>query len=168
MKSALFICSPLIFIFQYKSNVFSPLTDKQSLKIEELSVLDCSTMSGDRVGRVIRGNPSQYVKLNIGGSLHYTTIGTLTKHDTMLRAMFSGRMEVLTDSEGKLHFISYYSLFFSLFFCTLYCLWFDLKRSEFCITLIHCDISDFFFVDVQLKFVHSLPYFNINLCCCCI
>ena len=45
-------------------------------------------------------NPSQYVKLNVGGSLHYTTIGTLTKHDNMLRAMFSGRMEVLTDSEG--------------------------------------------------------------------
>lgn len=60
-------------------------------------------MSGDHK-TVIKGNPSQYVKLNIGGSLHYTTIGTLTKHDTMLRAMFSGRMEVLTDSEGeKMH-----------------------------------------------------------------
>lgn len=58
-------------------------------------------MSGDHK-TVIKGNPSQYVKLNIGGSLHYTTIGTLTKHDTMLRAMFSGRMEVLTDSEGRL------------------------------------------------------------------
>ncbi|XP_039620804.1 BTB/POZ domain-containing adapter for CUL3-mediated RhoA degradation protein 1-like isoform X1 [Polypterus senegalus] len=43
---------------------------------------------------------SKYVKLNVGGSLHYTTVQTLTKHDTMLRAMFSGRMEVLTDSEG--------------------------------------------------------------------
>lgn len=32
--------------------------------------------------------------------MHYTTIGTLTKHDSMLRAMFSGRMEVLTDAEG--------------------------------------------------------------------
>lgn len=49
---------------------------------------------------VVKGNPSQYVKLNVGGSLHYTTIGTLTKHDNMLRAMFSGRMEVLTDSDG--------------------------------------------------------------------
>lgn len=57
-------------------------------------------MSGDH-RTVIKGNPSMYVKLNIGGCLHYTTIGTLTKHDTMLRAMFSGRMEVLTDSEGK-------------------------------------------------------------------
>ncbi|XP_014245553.1 BTB/POZ domain-containing adapter for CUL3-mediated RhoA degradation protein 3-like isoform X2 [Cimex lectularius] len=56
-------------------------------------------MSGDQK-TLIKGNPSRYVKLNVGGSLHYTTIGTLTKHDTMLRAMFSGRMEVLTDSEG--------------------------------------------------------------------
>lgn len=56
-------------------------------------------MSGDQK-TLIKGNPSQYVKLNVGGSLHYTTIGTLCKQDTMLRAMFSGRMEVLTDSEG--------------------------------------------------------------------
>lgn len=58
------------------------------------------TMSGDSHKTVIKGNTSKYVKLNVGGSLHYTTIGTLVKHDTMLRAMFSGRMEVLTDSEG--------------------------------------------------------------------
>ena len=55
-------------------------------------------MSGNQTGIKC---PSEYVKLNIGGSLHYTTISTLRKHDTMLRAMFSGRMEVLTDSEGK-------------------------------------------------------------------
>lgn len=58
------------------------------------------TMSGDQ-RTVIKGNPSQYVKLNVGGCLYYTTIGTLTKApDTMLQAMFSGRMEVLTDPEG--------------------------------------------------------------------
>lgn len=56
-------------------------------------------MSGE-TKTVIKGTSSKYVKLNVGGSLHYTTIGTLTKQDTMLRAMFSGRMEVLTDSEG--------------------------------------------------------------------
>ena len=49
---------------------------------------------------VVKGNPSEYVKLNVGGSLHYTTIGTLTKNDNMLRAMFSGRLEVLTDADG--------------------------------------------------------------------
>ncbi len=58
-------------------------------------------MSGDGEQRiVIKGNSSKYVKLNVSGALFYTTIGTLTKHDNMLRAMFSGRMEVLTDSEG--------------------------------------------------------------------
>ncbi len=65
-------------------------------------------MSGEQ-RTVIKGNASKYVKLNVGGALFYTTIGTLTKHDNMLRAMFSGRMEVLTDSEGKVstpHFIS--------------------------------------------------------------
>lgn len=57
-------------------------------------------MSGDQ-RTVIQGSPSQYVKLNVGGGLYYTTIGTLTKvPDTMLQAMFSGRMEVLTDAEG--------------------------------------------------------------------
>jgi hypothetical protein len=57
-------------------------------------------MSGDHK-TLIKGNPSQYVKLNVGGFLHYTTIATLTKNDsTMLSAMFSGRLEVLTDSEG--------------------------------------------------------------------
>lgn len=44
---------------------------------------------------------SKYVKLNVGGALYYTTMQTLTKQDTMLKAMFSGRMEVLTDSEGS-------------------------------------------------------------------
>lgn len=75
-----------------------------------------SVMSGDH-RTVIKGAPSQYVKLNVGGSLHYTTIGTLTKHDSMLRAMFSGRMEVLTDSEGNISkfYIFYYIIFSSDF-----------------------------------------------------
>lgn len=55
-------------------------------------------MSGNHKAEI--KNPSEYVKLNIGGSLHYTTLATLQKHDTMLRAMFSGRMEILTDAEG--------------------------------------------------------------------
>ena len=66
-------------------------------------------MSGDTVtsteslssNESSKSAPTKYVKLNVGGSLFYTTLGTLTKrYDSMLRAMFSGRMEVLTDSEG--------------------------------------------------------------------
>lgn len=38
-------------------------------------------------------SPSKYVKLNVGGCLFQTTVGTLMKHDSMLRAMFSGRIE---------------------------------------------------------------------------
>lgn len=43
---------------------------------------------------------SKYVKLNVGGSLHYTTLRTLTAQDTMLKDMFSCRAEVLTDAGG--------------------------------------------------------------------
>ncbi|XP_032072497.1 BTB/POZ domain-containing adapter for CUL3-mediated RhoA degradation protein 2 [Thamnophis elegans] len=52
----------------------------------------CSTKIGSL------GN--KYVRLNVGGSLYYTTVQVLTRHDTMLKAMFSGRMEVLSDKEG--------------------------------------------------------------------
>lgn len=71
-------------------------------------------MSGDHK-TVIKGNPSQYVKLNVGGCLHYTTIATLTKSDTMLRAMFSGRMEVLTDTEGMSQKFEYFILDFYMY-----------------------------------------------------
>ncbi|CAI9740643.1 POZ domain-containing adapter for CUL3-mediated degradation 3-like [Octopus vulgaris] len=57
-------------------------------------------MSGEHKTVIQKTNSSKYVKLNVGGKLFLTTIETLTKHDTMLRAMFSGRMEVLTDSDG--------------------------------------------------------------------
>lgn len=34
---------------------------------------------------LVAGSESEYVKLNVGGTLFYTTIGTLTKCDSMLR-----------------------------------------------------------------------------------
>ena len=67
-------------------------------------------MSGEQ-RTMIKGNASKYVKLNVGGSLFYTTIATLTKHDNMLRTMFSGRMEVLTDSDGKVYWLTDISAF---------------------------------------------------------
>lgn len=72
-------------------------------------------MSGDHK-TLIKGSPSQYVKLNVGGTLFYTTIGTLTKSDNMLRTMFSGRMEVLTDSEG-MRSLFYLMLLSHIFIC---------------------------------------------------
>lgn len=63
---------------------------------------------------------SKYVKLNVGGTLHYTTIGTLTKHDNMLRAMFSGRMEVLTDSEGTVWACVLFLVYILLILLVLY------------------------------------------------
>ncbi|CAK5099656.1 unnamed protein product [Meloidogyne enterolobii] len=43
---------------------------------------------------------NQYVKLNVGGALFHTTLGTLLKYDSMFKAMFSGRNEVFRDSDG--------------------------------------------------------------------
>uniref|UniRef100_A0A8C6BII1 BTB/POZ domain-containing protein KCTD7 n=1 Tax=Monodon monoceros TaxID=40151 RepID=A0A8C6BII1_MONMO len=43
---------------------------------------------------------SKYMKLNVGGALYYTTMQTLTKQDTRLKAVFSRCIEMLTDSEG--------------------------------------------------------------------
>ena len=42
----------------------------------------------------------KYIKLNVGNHLFLTSFDTLTKEDTMFKAMFSGRMEVVQDSEG--------------------------------------------------------------------
>ena len=43
----------------------------------------------------------KYVKLNIGGMLYVSTLDTLTREDSMLRAMFSGRMNMDRDEEGN-------------------------------------------------------------------
>jgi len=48
----------------------------------------------------IKGTAAKYVKLNVGGALFNTTFGTLTKLDNMLRTMFGGRMQMLTDADG--------------------------------------------------------------------
>lgn len=43
---------------------------------------------------------NKYVRLNVGGALFYTTLQVLTRQDSMLKAMFSGKLEVFTDAEG--------------------------------------------------------------------
>lgn len=50
-------------------------------------------------GAVGLGN--RYVRLNVGGTLFYTTLQMLTRQNSMLKAMFSGKKEVFTDKEGE-------------------------------------------------------------------
>lgn len=42
----------------------------------------------------------QYVRLNVGGTLFQCPLRILTRHDSLLKDMFSGKMEVFTDREG--------------------------------------------------------------------
>ena len=51
-------------------------------------------------GRAAVGPGNKYVRLNVGGTLFYTTLEVLTRQDSVLRAMFSGKQEVFTDREG--------------------------------------------------------------------
>lgn len=43
----------------------------------------------------------KYVKLNVGNHLFLTSLDTLTSQDTMFKGMFSGRLEVVQDNEGR-------------------------------------------------------------------
>lgn len=43
---------------------------------------------------------SKYVRLNVGGALYYSAMHVLTRQDTLLKSMFSGKVEVFTDKEG--------------------------------------------------------------------
>ncbi|KAG7266418.1 hypothetical protein CRUP_001983 [Coryphaenoides rupestris] len=49
-------------------------------------------------GRGLLG--SKYVKLNVSGSLHYTTVQTLSKEDSLLRSICTGDTEATIDREG--------------------------------------------------------------------
>ena len=77
-------------------------------------------MSGEPKTETKKTISSKYVKLNVGGRLYYTTIETLTKHDTMLRAMFSGRMDVLTDSEGRKKTVYFVIVSWDIWFLDLF------------------------------------------------
>lgn len=46
------------------------------------------------------GLGNKYVRLNVGGNLFYTTLQVLTRENSLLKAMFSGKKEVFTDKEG--------------------------------------------------------------------
>lgn len=63
--------------------------------VPTVSTLNRNTLTG------LNNNFGKYVKLNVGNHLFLTSYDTLTKEDTMFKAMFSGRMEVVQDSEGR-------------------------------------------------------------------
>lgn len=103
---------------------------------------------------------SKYVKLNVGGTLHLTTIDTLCKQDTMLRAMFSGRMDVLHDVEGESLFLSHLQVYnmtkltqykFLQIYCCKTCTGNTLVM--FCAPLASCMFHQFF-----KKIIYKLIY----------
>lgn len=69
------------------------MSDSTSSTIPSTSNKNPITSSSNNFGK--------YVKLNVGNHLFLTSLDTLTKDDTMFKAMFSGRMEVVQDTEGK-------------------------------------------------------------------
>lgn len=76
-----------------------PQPHTQSRCISPAPPLTCpKTKTCSYRGAVGLGN--KYVRLNVGGTLYYTTLQVLTRRDSMLRAMFSGKREVFTDKEG--------------------------------------------------------------------
>lgn len=77
-----------------------PQPHTQSHCISPAPPLTCpKTKACSYRGAVGLGN--KYVRLNVGGALYYTTLQVLTRQDSMLRAMFSGKKEVFTDKEGR-------------------------------------------------------------------
>uniref|UniRef100_A0AAJ7SLG0 BTB/POZ domain-containing adapter for CUL3-mediated RhoA degradation protein 3-like n=1 Tax=Petromyzon marinus TaxID=7757 RepID=A0AAJ7SLG0_PETMA len=65
-----------------------------------------TAVHGSRLAFVTCASPlslpaaDDYVKINVGGCLFHAALRTVTRRDGLLRAMFSGHLEVFTDSEG--------------------------------------------------------------------
>ena len=70
------------------------MSDTTTPTVSSISAANRNTMTGQI------NHFGKYVKLNVGNHLFLTSFDTLTKEDTMFKAMFSGRMEVVQDSEG--------------------------------------------------------------------
>ncbi|XP_010882028.2 BTB/POZ domain-containing adapter for CUL3-mediated RhoA degradation protein 2 isoform X2 [Esox lucius] len=65
----------------------------------EASQMACPKTKANSYRRAA-GQGNKYVRLNVGGTLFYTTLQVLTRQDSMLKAMFSGRKEVFSDRQG--------------------------------------------------------------------
>ena len=87
--------SDIIFVFLERSNYFQ-MGDSTSSSVLSASA---SVLNKDSPPN-LSNHFGKYVKLNVGNHLFLTSFDTLMKEDTMFKAMFSGRMEVVQDSEG--------------------------------------------------------------------
>nr|XP_029506866.1 LOW QUALITY PROTEIN: BTB/POZ domain-containing adapter for CUL3-mediated RhoA degradation protein 2-like [Oncorhynchus nerka] len=71
-------------------------TGSQAIRASQMACPKSKTCSY----RAAVGLGNKYVRLNVGGTLFYSTLQVLTRQDSMLKAMFSGRKEVFIDREG--------------------------------------------------------------------
>jgi hypothetical protein len=78
-----------------KQDLYFQMSDTTTPTVPSTSTSNRNTITGHN------NHFGKYVKLNVGNHLFLTSFDTLTKEDTMFKAMFSGRMEVVQDSEGK-------------------------------------------------------------------
>ena len=90
------VCRVVIYLRKDMSGA-SALHAPQSLNYPPLACPKTKTCTSHTAA----GPGNKYVRLNVGGTLFYTTLEVLTRQDSMLKAMFSGKQEVFTDREGE-------------------------------------------------------------------
>lgn len=90
------VCRVVIYLRKDMSGA-SALHTPQSLDEPPLA---CCSKTKTCTYRSAVGLGNKYVRLNVGGTLFYTTLQVLTRQDSLLKAMFSGKQEVFTDREG--------------------------------------------------------------------
>ncbi|KAF7643412.1 hypothetical protein LDENG_00240080 [Lucifuga dentata] len=96
------VCRVVIYLQRDMSGAsWLPQHHTQSSSISPAPPLESPKTETCSYGGVVSlGN--EYVRLNVGGTLFNTTVQVLTRQNSMLKAMFSGKKEVFTDREGLL------------------------------------------------------------------
>lgn len=95
------VCRVVIYLQRDMSgDSWLPQHHTQSSSTSTAPPLACpKTKDFSHGGAVGLGN--KYVRLNVGGTLFYTTLHVLTRQNSLLKAMFSGKKAVFTDREGR-------------------------------------------------------------------
>lgn len=83
--------------------VYPPTTTSSSPELPLLELVPSHTCPKTKTCsyHAAFGLGNRYVRLNVGGTLYYSTLQVLTRLDSLFKTMFSGKMEVFTDKEGK-------------------------------------------------------------------